>query len=215
MFPLRDRLAAELPFDSGLRDRNKMRTRLRLNSEAIRLFAERGYDDTSVQDIADAAEVSLRTLFRYFSGKDEILFARDYDLSEFFDNLSRQPAAVPALHAIRTAYTQQRALTREETDVILQFRRAVAGNAALQGRFLDLQHRFRHQLARALAKRAGRRKPTEADEVAAATAQTLLDLAFSRWTDRGGRGSLAHLVDRMFATLDEIIGDTGESTVTA
>jgi hypothetical protein len=42
MFPLRDRLAAEQPFEAGLRDRNKIRTRHRLNSEAIRLFAERG-----------------------------------------------------------------------------------------------------------------------------------------------------------------------------
>jgi AcrR family transcriptional regulator len=212
MFPLRDRLAAEQPFDNGLRDRNKMRTRLRSNSEAIRLFAERGYDNTSVQDIADAAEVSLRKLFRYFCGKDEILFARDYDLSEFFDNLGHQPAAVPALHAIRVAYTQQRTLTREERDVVLQFRRAVAGNAALQGRFLELQHRFRQQLAGVLAKRGGRRKPADVDEVAAATAQTLLDLAFSRWIDRHGRGSLTQLVDAMFSTLDEVTGEATEST---
>lgn len=215
MFPLRDTLAAEHPFDSGLRDRNKMRTRLRLNSEAIRLFAEQGYDNTSVQDIADAAEVSLRTLFRYFSSKEEILFARDYDLSEFFDNLRHQPATVPALRAVRAAYTQQRSPTREETDLVLRFHRAVAGNAALEGRFLELQHRFRQQLAHALAKRAGRRKPVDADEVAAATAQTLLDLAFSRWIDRGGRGSLTRVVDTMFSTLDEITSEVTQSTATA
>ena len=59
---------------AGLRDRKRQRTRQALIDTAMRLFAEKGYEQTTVAEIAAAAEVSTKTFFNHFASKDEVLF---------------------------------------------------------------------------------------------------------------------------------------------
>jgi len=65
------------PVRPGLRQRKKERTRAQVRETALRLFAEQGYEDTTVGQIADAAEVSLSTLFRYFPTKAQLVVSVD------------------------------------------------------------------------------------------------------------------------------------------
>jgi AcrR family transcriptional regulator len=70
----------------GLRERKKRQTRDTIARAALQLFAERGYEETTLADIADAANVSKRTIFAYFESKEDILFCGD---AKFFDQLKQ------------------------------------------------------------------------------------------------------------------------------
>ena len=86
----------------GLRERKKERTRRLLADVALDLFETRGYDRTTVDDIAAAADVSPRTFFRYFAAKDEALFDRAGDVQvQFRALLSSRPAGEPLLVSLR------------------------------------------------------------------------------------------------------------------
>ena len=74
------------PARPGLRERKKRETRERIASVALRLFAERGYDQTTLAEIAEAADVSTRTIFGYFESKEDILFC---DEPAFFEQLKQ------------------------------------------------------------------------------------------------------------------------------
>ncbi len=94
------RLPAGLP--PGLRERKKAKTRAAIRQHAMRLFREQGYDETTVEQIADAAEVSQSTFFRYFPTKEDVVLRDDYDdlLVEAFRT---QPPELSPLQALRAA----------------------------------------------------------------------------------------------------------------
>src|SRR6201997_787503 len=87
----------------GLRERKKIRTRETIRREAFRLIEANGYAATTVEQIAEAAEVSPSTFFRYFPTKESVLLADDMD-PLIMDALAAQPADVSPLRAIRRAY---------------------------------------------------------------------------------------------------------------
>ena len=86
----------------GLRERKKQRTRETIARAARELFAERGYHATTLPDIAEAADVSTRTIFAYFPSKEDILFS---DIAQLKDALARalaeRPEGTDALETVR------------------------------------------------------------------------------------------------------------------
>ena len=87
----------------GLRQRKKQQTRTALVEAAARLFAEKGYEKTTVADIAGAADVSTRTFFSYFRAKEDVLFAgtdqRLRAIAEAFDAVQAS-SPLEAMHRI-------------------------------------------------------------------------------------------------------------------
>ena len=85
----------------GLRERKKQKTRDTIIRVALELFAEQGYERTTIAEIADAADVSPRTIFAYFPSKEDIVF---YDLAEVRERLAQalanRPAGTTALDAL-------------------------------------------------------------------------------------------------------------------
>lgn len=87
-----------------LRERKKARTRAAISAAALRLFAQRGYEAVTIADVAAAAEVGQRTVFRYFGDKDELLFGEDTAFrAALADALAARPQAEPAAVALREA----------------------------------------------------------------------------------------------------------------
>ncbi len=86
----------------GLRERKKQQTREALRRAAWALFAERGYDETTLADIADAAGVSTRTIFAYFPGKEDIVFCEFETMrGALAVALAERPEGQDALGALR------------------------------------------------------------------------------------------------------------------
>jgi AcrR family transcriptional regulator len=94
----------------GLRERKKRRTRRALADAALRLFAERGYEATTVADIAAAADVSTRTFFSYFRSKDDVLFVET----------DERIALIPMLFAARAPGEPPLAVLRELVTLMLE-----------------------------------------------------------------------------------------------
>jgi AcrR family transcriptional regulator len=84
----------------GLRERKKARTRASIRDHAMRLFREQGYGETTVEKIAEAAEVSPSTFFRYFPTKEDVVITDDYD-PLLIDAFRAQPPEVSVVEALR------------------------------------------------------------------------------------------------------------------
>jgi AcrR family transcriptional regulator len=87
---------------TGLRDLKKARTRRLIAETAARLFAERGYEQVAVSEIARAAEVAEQTLYNYFPTKEQLVTDREQQIQQRLDDLIRsRPAGVSPAAAIR------------------------------------------------------------------------------------------------------------------
>src|SRR5690348_8754456 len=86
----------------GLRDRKKLQTRDAIRREAMRLFRANGYGNTTIEQIAEAADIAPSTFFRYFATKESVLMANDLD-QVTVEALTAQPPDMPSLAAFRRA----------------------------------------------------------------------------------------------------------------
>lgn len=91
----------------GLRERKKARTRDALLRAALELFTTQGFEETTVDEITEAVDVSQRTFFRYFRNKEEVVFAvQDMIESHFVAALRERPRTEGPLEALRNAVLQ-------------------------------------------------------------------------------------------------------------
>lgn len=86
----------------GLRERKKAKTRAAIREHAMRLFREQGYAETTVDQIADAAEVSPSTFFRYFPSKEDVVLADDFH-ALLLAAIRAQPVELRPIEAVRAA----------------------------------------------------------------------------------------------------------------
>jgi AcrR family transcriptional regulator len=89
----------------GLRERKKAKTRAAIHAQALRLFRAQGYHETTVEQIADAAEVSASTFFRYFPTKEDVVLYDEFD-PKMVAALLAQPAELSPVAALRRAVRQ-------------------------------------------------------------------------------------------------------------
>jgi AcrR family transcriptional regulator len=151
---MNDTLDADRPI--GLRERKKARTRAAIREHALRLFREHGYGGTTVEQIAEAAEVSPATFYRYFPTKEDVVLQDDFDVLAM-DAFEAQPAGISAIAAMRAVIAQMSALlTPEELDRFRETTELTLTIPEVRARALDEFTRTIQVMAEALARRAGR-----------------------------------------------------------
>jgi AcrR family transcriptional regulator len=192
------------PASDGRRERKKTRTRDDLVAAATELFATNGYDNTTIDEITDRADVSPRTFFRYFASKEDVLFPADLRAEPLLSALADQPKSSNDLEAIRDVYLAQIPYDDATVRNVLLLKKAIRSTPALEGRDLALQHQFCDHLAVAVARRNGLDQPDDHAQMVAALAQVVIRLAFDRWADTDGREDLATLLRHRFDLVDQI-----------
>jgi AcrR family transcriptional regulator len=146
----------DLARPAGLRERKKARTRASIREHALRLFREQGYQVTTVEQIAAAAEISPATFFRYFPTKEDVVLQDDFDLITIAA-LNAQPPELSPIAAFRAAAASSlAAMTEADKDVFRETSRLTAQVPEIRARALDEFTRTIDGIAAALADRVGR-----------------------------------------------------------
>jgi AcrR family transcriptional regulator len=177
----------------GLRDRKKIKTRDAIRRAALRLFQANGYGNTTIEQIAEAADIAPSTFFRYFATKESVLIMNDLD-QVTIDALAQQPEDVPTLQAFRRALDITLATVSADE---WQFERArirlVLSVPELKVFQFDEYHRTVARLAEAEAARLGRdRNDFEVRALVGALAGALMAVI----------DQPSGVVQRMYRTLD-------------
>ncbi|MEU4032811.1 TetR family transcriptional regulator [Streptomyces collinus] len=145
-----------------LRERKKQRTRDALVRSALELFTTQGYERTTVDEIADAVEVSQRTFFRYFAGKEEVAFAvQEMTEAHFVAAVRARPAHEAPMEALRQAVLDGWDAIRETVEsavpveLYLRMYRTIESTPALLAAHLRRSAATEETIARLLAEREG------------------------------------------------------------
>ncbi len=148
--------AAEDRVKPGLRERKKAKTRAVIQAEALRLFRKLGYDATTIEQIADAAEVSPSTFFRYFPTKEEVILWDQFD-PRLIAAFKRQPPKQAPLEALRNAFREVfSGLSSQELEEQRQRTDLIATVPSLRTALLDQTATAMEMIAEATAERTGR-----------------------------------------------------------
>jgi AcrR family transcriptional regulator len=180
----------------GLRERKKRQTRERIRREAYRLFAEHGYEETTVERIAEAAEVSPSTFFRYFPSKEDVVIQDEYDPA-LAAALRARPADEPIVDAILNSLRGPLGdVFRQDHDDLLLRTRITFTDPAIRARSVAEQQRSEEAIAAVIAERTGR-PATDLDvKCAAAAIIAVFTTLVHHWVDGDGREDLAALYER-------------------
>jgi AcrR family transcriptional regulator len=196
----------------GLRARKKQRTREALLRVALELFTTQGYDRTTVDEIADAVEVSQRTFFRYFAGKEDVAFGvTSLFESQFVDALRRRPPEEGPIEAMRRAVTAAwedlgaTAGAALPVDLVVRTYRMIESTPALLAAHLRRNGELEDEIARLVARREGLDPDTDPrPRVAVAAVVGVMRMAGRVWGQQAQETSVAALSSITQSYLDHL-----------
>ncbi len=191
-----DPTGPETGVTAGLRERKKLKTKMAIQREAMRLFEARGYDATTIEQIAEAVEISPSTFFNYFPSKEDVVFTDPYDplfISAFLARPSDEPVLVAIRHILNEGLG---AVFERDRDVILARSRLIMSVPALRARVWEDLMRTRELFCAVVAERLGR-DPGDYDlRVATMMMIAAMMEATMEWVRTDGTGDMLELINR-------------------
>ncbi|MFI6510395.1 TetR family transcriptional regulator [Streptosporangium sp. NPDC050855] len=182
----------------------------RLEQAALELYLERGFERTSVADIAERAGLTERTFFRHYTDKREVLFAGSSALRELLEDAAvRAPEPTPLIEVVEAAFRAAAVPMQERQEQVRRRQAVIAATPELQERELIKLASLSDALAEALRRRG-------VDDVSASlvaeTGIAVFKVAFRRWTEQDGKAGetgkkdLSHFIGESFAGLKAVTG---------
>jgi AcrR family transcriptional regulator len=171
----------------------------RLTRAALELYAERGFETTTVADIAERAGVTERTFFRYFADKREVLFDGGQRLERsVVDAIATAPAEAVPIDVVGAAFAEGTAMLEERREFARQRAAVITATPALQERELLKLAGLGAAAAEALRRRG---VPDPAASLAAETGVAVFRVGFENWVREPASGPLADCVRAALAEL--------------
>jgi AcrR family transcriptional regulator len=179
-----------------------------LHEAALALFLERGFEQTTVADIADRAGVTSRTFFRHFADKREVLFDLSAELEErSLAALEAAPATAPTLDVVAAALDAMVELIGRDGELARKRHAVIVANTELHERELVKLA----QMSAALADGLRRRGVGDSEAaLAAETGAAVYRVAFQRWVDASGDLDLRDAIRQSFAQLRALTANVSE-----
>lgn len=180
----------------GLRERKKLAAMKRIQEVALDLFDERGFAYVTIEEIAEAAEVSPSSVYRYFGSKEQVVLWDDFDV-QFFDAADAELTNMPPVQAIRTAlaeamtrfYERDEALARRKTHYALE-------EPVLRPALLEATDEFVRRVAEGLRRSSDTQLGELEAEVTAAAMVGAMFAATRHWHRNGYKGSIRKELER-------------------
>ena len=198
------------PETTSLRERQRRFAMAEVERVALDLFAERGYDAVSVDDIVAAAGTSQRTFFRYFATKDEVVLAYERYLHErFVAALRGRPPAEGPVTALAGAFLSTSHVTPGDLPGVIKRARVLASALVLRERAMGERRARIHEIADLLLARdpsIGGRPSSAQRRRARVVAASVTAVAQAEWDVWVAEGSPKNPSDRIRQAIDELLG---------
>ncbi|MCX4905815.1 TetR/AcrR family transcriptional regulator [Streptomyces sp. NBC_00878] len=201
MTAARTSLPADRP-QLGLRERKKIKTRTAIRDATYRLIRRQGYDATTIEQIAELAEVSPSTVFRYFPAKEDIVLTDEYDPvleAEMRARPADEPWPDSLRHVLRKAVTLG---MTEEPEVTRLRTRLMIEVPAVRSRMMESMSVTGRMLCRVIGERTGRGPDSlEVRVLAMSLIGGLMEVSLY-WAEHDHEDGLGDLVDRALDVLE-------------
>jgi AcrR family transcriptional regulator len=191
-----------------LRERKKLRTRRALADAALRLFTEKGFDATTIDELADEAEVSKTTFFRFFPAKEAAGIEAEAEVwAAYLSALAESPLSGAVLTGLHDTLAKAAAgLDASWDERFLATRRLIAREPALLAYVQHYRATVRGQVADCLAAKLSLDPDDLRLPILAELAVSAWSIAGRHWVRNGGRGGRKALIKRFDDTINAIPG---------
>lgn len=199
-------MAATPPNAANPRAQARASVRAKIAQSVFTIFAERGFEETTATEAAEAAGISRASFFRYFSSKEEAVFAAQEAMGEeIAAALSERPADEDDWTALRRAFDAAvRNYERDPAETLKRVRLA-RGTPALRAHELERQQQWRQMISDVAAPRLGLEPRDVRVEAVAGAAIAAFSAAVFSWAERGEEADLIELIDQSFGAIRELI----------